>query len=39
MFYLAVWNPGNREAAAGQGRAQHGSAQRAAPLPRGWRKR
>jgi len=30
---------GNREAGAGQGRAQHGSAERDAPLRRGWRKR
>ena len=39
MFYTAGMTFGNREAGAGQGRAQHGSAERDAPLRRGWRKR
>ena len=39
LFYTAVDDSGNREAGAGQGRAQHGSAQRDAPLRRGRRKR
>jgi len=39
MFYTAGYDFASREAGAGQGRAQHGSAQRDAPLPRGWRKR
>jgi len=39
MFYPAGWALGNREAGAGQGRAEHGSAERDAPLRRGWRKR
>jgi hypothetical protein len=39
MFYTAGYDFANREAGVGQGRAQHGSAQRDAPLLRVKRKR
>jgi hypothetical protein len=39
MFYAAGYDFASREAGAGQGRAQHGSAQRDAPLRRVKRKR
>jgi hypothetical protein len=39
MFYTAWYDFANREAGAGQGRAQHGSAERDASLRRGGRKR
>ena len=39
LFYRAKLDLSNREAGAGQGRAQHGSAQRDAPLWRDRRKR